>query len=376
MPKVKIPGINIMEEASKRGLKYQTVYKRLDYGWTLEEALGEAPRAKRKRPRADGGAYPDKSVRELSEERGINPGVVRGRLQIGWTLAQALGEEDRQKRAVLDGQFSFGDITRLATENGISRGVLYQRLRGGWDLNKALKTKVRTKDDELYAVAERFGLTPKTMKTRLDNGWSLEEALGLKRRLTPNFDYYELDGETKTLPTWCSEIGIALGTAYNRLWRGWTIAQTLEKEPPPPRPAREKKPASASNWERTRSDPKKHAEHLRKKSVYRKMTRDARIAKYHENMRLLRERDPAGYEEMRKKQRSEAAERYRSDPERREKTKLRAWAWANANPERVREIHQKSKATRRAAMLDALEKIAKKHNLFAEWNRLCKKGRI
>jgi hypothetical protein len=75
------------------GIEPATVQARLKYGWTPEQALGLSPR---QRPRKSGIAVSCEgktftSIAELANSYGIHQACVRKRLDSGWTAEQAVG---------------------------------------------------------------------------------------------------------------------------------------------------------------------------------------------------------------------------------------------------------------------------------------------
>lgn len=96
---VYVPPVSARKVAKRYGVDQNTYYQRRCRNWTVYEALGLAPRpeprkakVKKRTIEAGGQTLP---VTVWAKKLGISPGVIHGRLHLGWTEAEAVGVERR-----------------------------------------------------------------------------------------------------------------------------------------------------------------------------------------------------------------------------------------------------------------------------------------
>ena len=242
---------SIRQAAIHFGVSDRTVYKRLDRGWTLEQALGiePPPAGNNKSVKVGGVDYP--SVNEAARAYGIDAAVVHNRLRRGKSIDEAfsagpLPNHGRSKPITLAGM-SFGSVKAAAEHYGVDPYTAQWRIRNGWGPEQAMEltpapihsrplTFGGKQYDSIAQLARSYGQDPDLVRRRLDTGRTVEEALGQK----------EFDHSSKPIPCLvnnqtfpsrdaaCRYFGIdkyVVSTRINEL--GWTLAQALELEPRP-----------------------------------------------------------------------------------------------------------------------------------------------
>lgn len=85
-----------------------------------------------------------KTLAEWSEETGIGHATIINRLKSEWTIAEALGFEEKKwnrkhKRVLFEYNGEKKHLPEWAEQYGINRSTLAQRIYGlGWDIDKAI----------------------------------------------------------------------------------------------------------------------------------------------------------------------------------------------------------------------------------------------
>jgi hypothetical protein len=126
-------------------------------------------------------------------------------------------------------------LSHWARETGIDEGVIRFRLDSGWSIKDALTTKVYHGREIVFngetlnmaEWAERTGIPYFTIRQRLDvYGWSVERAL-----TTPNCSNKRLitfQGVTLGLNEWARKLNMPPMTLFSRISRrGWSIEKAL-----------------------------------------------------------------------------------------------------------------------------------------------------
>jgi hypothetical protein len=210
-----------MSAAAKHfGIAAETVGQRVSKcGWSIEEALGLIrPKSRWARKRitvtVQGDTRTFASVPQAAAALGVDDKLVYGRLSKGWTIEQSLGLVEREKPRPLGKRC-------VVRANGISREF-----------------------HSLSDAAREHGLTLQRVSGRMHRlGWTLEQALGLtpppKKR--PNHAsplHVTKKGrrlEYASIAEAARQHRISAGKVVSRLRNGWTAAQALGIEMPPPR---------------------------------------------------------------------------------------------------------------------------------------------
>jgi hypothetical protein len=128
------------------GIRPDTIYKRLERGHSVEEALSAVPllanigRKQREAARRYEHGGLSLSITGWAERLGLSRGMLVSRLKSGWTLAQAIGAEPRPARSghMLTFQGKTQNATDWARELGLDVNMVHQRLSRGWSAERAL----------------------------------------------------------------------------------------------------------------------------------------------------------------------------------------------------------------------------------------------
>ena len=134
--------------ALKLNLNYRNVARRLQNGWSLEQALEHAPAPKLKAHNARiletmKGNF--KSIRAASEAYGIQEQTLAKRLRDGWSVSEAVGDVQRQIRhprrgntVVCEGK-SYDSVVAFADAFQMNRQRTRKRLNSGWTPEQAVE---------------------------------------------------------------------------------------------------------------------------------------------------------------------------------------------------------------------------------------------
>lgn len=116
-----------IEEVKKQKIKIQTVYKRLERGWDVHEAI-YTPVVR----------TITKEQREQARKNGLGMDVVYKRLQCGWAVESAITIPVNAHHAFTEEEM------KIAKENGIKPTTLRSRFFTlGWDIEKCIHTPVK-----------------------------------------------------------------------------------------------------------------------------------------------------------------------------------------------------------------------------------------
>ncbi len=238
----------------KLDIKYGTYRKKIEKGFTIEQALAidsvEDGRALRGNKHDVDGAL--RSVQELSELYGVNEMTIRSRLKRGATIRQAIGLEDisdgsllkesevvRKKRATIrlevEGEI-FKSYKALADRYGLPQYTVRQRIVDyGYTPEEAVKLDGKSKPitvegidySSKTALAEAYGLTSSVLLARLAGDTTIEEALGIDQKETSRSITFE--GENyRSLKDFANKKGITTGILRARISSGLSLKEALE----------------------------------------------------------------------------------------------------------------------------------------------------
>ena len=176
--------------------KFRRRFMRKDSTWTLEQALGleDPPRS----VRFNNKLY--KGTGELAKAIGMKRQAFRWRLKAGWTLNQACNIEPPPEiirkgvsiKFTFDNKdYSFFSKNAAALYFGINPGTLKSRLKMKWSLEEALGLVNRKRPESIgieykidglsfksrSAMAKHYKIDIKILEARLKRGWDLDRAL-------------------------------------------------------------------------------------------------------------------------------------------------------------------------------------------------------
>lgn len=230
----KYSGVSVLAESV--GMPARLLYTRLNSGWSVEAAV-ETPVSEQRLGRKlehNGVVY--KSVRELADDIGMSYGTLRSRLQMGWSVQDAVERDVRKFGIEYDGKV-YDSVAKLANSVGLDKSVVESRLRAGWTLDEAIhgreRKKVMYKGVEYNSVKDLcriHGLNYGVVGNRIRNGWSLDDAVETEEgrgRLADSVDY---DGKTYTsIAELCRELNLPYSSVCSDYKQGLTIAEIVEK---------------------------------------------------------------------------------------------------------------------------------------------------
>ncbi len=142
-------------------------------------------------------------------------------------------------------------LSEWARETGIHRHTLYIRWRRGMRGDRLFRpdslihdpwhaTSLLTFNGETMSTpnwGDRYGIGGEVIRSRLGRGWTTEEAITTPlgespervQRLRKSANMITVDDETLNRTQWGKTKGFNRGTIPNRLLRGWSIEEALNK---------------------------------------------------------------------------------------------------------------------------------------------------
>lgn len=192
---------SIAEAARKLSKDYNKISLRINRGWSTEEAFDFVKRRKNQPIEVTIGDKTYGTISEASNALGVKTSRVRDRLQMGWSIEEALGISERKisktapKKIVLKG-VEYPSIQAASKKFGIPQFKVYGRMRKGWTIEESLGLKIRKKSKTAPKIitidginypnrseaARAFNLKPNLVNSRLNAGWTPEEAVEIVAR--------------------------------------------------------------------------------------------------------------------------------------------------------------------------------------------------
>lgn len=188
---------SIKEACTCIGINYNTVIKRLSRGWSFDEAFGIVHRNKRG---GVGKPLVIKGIRfnsrlEAAEHYGVDISSLYTRVNLGWSVEEALGIKDRKRKglkSITVGENTYESIASACRDLGVDRGLVNCRLKNGWSIDEAFGIVERQKRYSVVVGGKNYnsiseacrdlGVHYQTVRHRVRKGWSIDEAFGLVDR--------------------------------------------------------------------------------------------------------------------------------------------------------------------------------------------------
>lgn len=224
--------------------------KRLQSGWSVEKAL-TTPTKKYKKKHFERNAIIDhegnkfNSQKEMCEYWKIDKDAFSKRLDSGWTLEDALTKpkgynpQKREKTKCADHMGNeFDSLAEMANAYGISPGTVYSRLQKGWTVEEALQTVPNSSKaccdhlgrefKSLNELCKFWNISKDTYQRKIRQGWSVEEVLTKKRVYPPQKKVFDhMGNEFASTSEMCSYWGVNRRTFADRIKSGATVEKAL-----------------------------------------------------------------------------------------------------------------------------------------------------
>lgn len=212
---------------------------RLNNGYTLEEALDKdfsfRHRKLGNKYVVEGHQY--SSLSELAHDMFLDVNVLRARLRKGYTVEEAIDPDFNLKYDKRTSCSKRSNVSKLARENNVNTNTLRARLKLGYTIEQAIDPLFKEKYDKRGAgnnkrvsiskIARDNKMSVNTLSYRLKQGFPLDEALD------PDFrERNKGVGSFKglNLVKLSKDTGINIYTLKYRLMRGYTIEQATDRD--------------------------------------------------------------------------------------------------------------------------------------------------
>ena len=132
------------EKAKENGIPKDTVLTRVRMlGWDVDKAITKPPRKIRK--------FTKEEIK-IMEENGIDRNTVSCRLNYGWTLEEAISRPKKPGRQYIYPEWVYEE----ANKNGIAYGTVNSRIKDGWDMKRACTERVKTKQESAEIARKKL----------------------------------------------------------------------------------------------------------------------------------------------------------------------------------------------------------------------------
>jgi hypothetical protein len=163
---------SLAEAAASYGISATQVYQRLERGMTLSQALAAGPNNlthRRVHVVTPSGDQVFPTLTAACTAFNVPRGLVSQRLRMGWRIDEALGATERIKTGkplavdlVHEGvRYLFRSRAEAETQLGIGRGLIRYRLERGWSLAQALELRPPPQDAKIDAIGYVYAITHK-----------------------------------------------------------------------------------------------------------------------------------------------------------------------------------------------------------------------
>ena len=130
--------------AEENGISKDTLIMRVrKLGWDVDKAITKPVRIKRK--------FTEEEIKTM-KENGIDRNTVSCRLQWGWTLEDAITKPKKRGRQSIYPEW----VYKEANKNGISYSALGNRIRSGMSLEEACTKKMITRLEALEIARKKL----------------------------------------------------------------------------------------------------------------------------------------------------------------------------------------------------------------------------
>ena len=140
------------EKAKENGIPKDTVLTRVRMlGWDVDKAITKPPRKIRK--------FTKEEIK-IMEKNGIDRNTVSCRLNYGWTLEEAISRPKKPGRQYIYPEWVYEE----ANKNGIAYSTVNSRIKDGWDMKRACTERVKTKQESIEIARKKI--------KRKQRGWN------------------------------------------------------------------------------------------------------------------------------------------------------------------------------------------------------------
>ena len=132
------------EKAKENGIPKDTVLTRVrQLGWDVDKAITKPPRKIRK--------FTKEEIK-IMEENGIDRNTVSCRLNYGWTLEEAISRPKKPGRQYIYPEWVYEE----ANKNGIAYSTVNSRIKNGWDMKRACTERVKTRQESAEIARKKL----------------------------------------------------------------------------------------------------------------------------------------------------------------------------------------------------------------------------
>lgn len=252
---------SISEMCRAYGIKYNAFSNRIRSGYDLESALTKEVGKKRnsvgKTVVYRGKEYP--SLQSLCNKHKVSCNTVRKRLELGWTMKDAItipvsqkpryGSKGREVKDHLGNEYV--TLKDMLNTYGMSVYLYRSRVNKGWSLEQCLTTPKYTRDikpqkrskpsrftvkdhegaqfSSKSQMCREWGISYRTFCGRVRKGWSVKEALTTPVRSFDNVDTDHLGVKYASTSEMCRHYGIRVDLFSSRVKHGWSVEDALTK---------------------------------------------------------------------------------------------------------------------------------------------------
>lgn len=218
------------------GIKYSTFKRRIDRGYSLQDAL-TLDIQKRNPIITDHNGNTFNTQEEMCNHYGIDGTIFKQRLCAGKTIQEAL--ETPIRPCIYDHEGNeFSSISEMCKYHNVSISAFENRQKNGYPLHVCLYQGTTTpcKDHlgNIYAnkteMCKYYGVNVRTFDLRKKKGLPLDICLGgVLPRFSPAKKCKDhLGNEFDSIANMCDFYNLAITTYYGRISSGWSLKDALE----------------------------------------------------------------------------------------------------------------------------------------------------